>query len=53
MITKQIEKKVIEAFNLLSYYGIMCHVPGCLDINNKDEAVEFAKDKEEFYRKKG
>jgi hypothetical protein len=51
MMRKSTEKKIEDAFKLLTKHGILCYVPGCFDITSKEMAVLFAKDRHAFYRR--
>jgi hypothetical protein len=51
MMRKSTEKKIEDAFKLLTKHGICCCVPGWYDVTSKEMAVLYAKDRHAFYRR--
>ena len=41
-----------KAYALLKRHGVLCHVPGCFDLDTKAELVEWYADPEEFERRR-
>jgi hypothetical protein len=53
MIRKLTEEKIKAAFKLLVKHGMHVCVPGWYDLVTPAEAVEFARDKDKFYDRRG